>query len=248
MASNRNSIGLPSCDWMYTSTSSSSSQHIDILGQVEEIFETQVDIIDSTANEDEREAAKKAIKDAWNNTYKQLKLRWKNSLFVDKPKEVKQNIVATNTQKRKQPSNIKTSSPPEKRGKANHQDQQDSICKMCTLRGRDNYKHRTEKCRTSNFSLFKGTLESIVDYTPEEKSALWLKSKEDKNKSNYLEAYNALQSLESKDNSQITFLIDGGANVNIVRDKTLFTHTSNISLKLNSLGGTHTAELGGTKC
>ena len=222
-----------------------SPQHIDILGQIEEIFETQIDIIDSTANEDEREAAKKAIKDAWNNTYKQLKLRWKNSLFVDKPKEVKQSIVATNTQKRKQPSNIKTSSPPEKRGKANHQGKQD-ICTMCTLKGREKNKHKTEQCRTFNYKLFKNTLESIVELTPEEKSAAWLKSKEDKNKSNYLVAYNALQSLESKDNSQITFLIDGGANVNIVRDKTLFTHTSNISLKLNSLGGTHTAELGGT--
>jgi len=81
-------------------------------------------------------------------------------------------------------------------------------------------KHQAQDATLQNVklqALQKNSLESIVDYTPtpEEKHALWLKSKEDTNKSNYLEVYNALPSLKSKDKSSIIFIIDRGANVNI---------------------------------
>lgn len=47
---------------------------------------------------------------------------------------------------------------------------------MCSLKRRPNT-HKTDRCRTSNHKLFKNSLDSIVDYTPKERKALWLKSK-----------------------------------------------------------------------
>ena len=52
----------------------------------------------------------------------------------------------------------------------------------------------------------------------------------------FIQECNALQSLESKDNSSITFLTDGGANVNIVRDKTLILYATD-SLAVTTTSG-----------
>ena len=237
-----------------------------------EEFEGQVRhkaaIVDDTStNKKDREEAIKAIQDLWNEEYQKARqsigqrsfLFTYNPLYVDKTQQ---------NNKRKAPSSnktIKTQSPQEKKSKPNNQ--RKSECEMCKLKNRRADTHKTEFCWLHKFDLFdpKVGVASIIERTKEEieamKKELRLKSNKNTTKYNYVEAYKAQLSHDdiednnpNKDQSMITprtngeeiiFLIDGGANVNIVRDQNLFTHKWRINTRLNSLGKTLTAELGG---
>ena len=69
------------------------TQHSDCLWKIEKTIEEKIEIIDGTAegtNEDS-ETARKAIKDAWNNTYRQARIKFARNkkLFENKVKEDK---------------------------------------------------------------------------------------------------------------------------------------------------------------
>jgi len=71
-----------------------------------------------------------------------------------------------------------------------------------------------------------------------------------KNKNNYPTAYNVQQKLPEVETLQegqeeITFLIDSGANINIVRESNLFVSMSSTNTRLKSLGKIHYVDLGG---
>lgn len=142
------------------------SEHRLLLANIEKTVEEKIEIIDGTreAIGEDSESARKAIKDAWNDTYKEARsdLARINNLFINKVKEDKSSLG--NRKRKDSPSNNNISSlrRPEKKSKA--QDKKGPKCDMCSLKGRSRG-HPTNECRTSNHTLFDGTIESIVDYT-----------------------------------------------------------------------------------
>ena len=127
---------------------------------------------------------------------------------------------------------------------------------MCTADGKskDKTSHTKEDCCFFNHIKFKGTTDTLVPLSDEQRREKRLKkqslNKNNKSNNNYSTAYNAQQELPEvkapqEGQEEINFLIDSGANINIVRDANLFVSTSSTKTRLKSLGKTHNVDLGG---
>ena len=231
-----------------------SDKHREKLNELNEEVQGQIAIIDdSSTDHEESERAMREIKRIWDEKYQSFRRKMqqqRSPLFVNK-----ESLVNNNKRTSTKDKISKTQSPPEKKRKQHTTTQNNSECGMCKLMEKTSL-HKPEKCWYFDDDAFDGKKDSIKELPKEESDRRKAEYKlQRKNKSmktsNYSEAYIAQQSLNNTENHNpvkdqpIYFLNDTGATTNIVRRKDLFSHISKINAKINGLGSTHFANLGG---
>ena len=144
--------------------------------------------------------------------------------------------------------------PQEKKHKTTDQKITKTTCDMCREGFQRKIPHKNEDCWFFNHEEFaKNRL--VVELSDEEKRKKRLHKKQrfnnnNKFNNNYFEAYNAQHKLPEvkatqEGQEELEILIDGSSNMNVSRDLSLFVSTSNINIRLKSLGRTHHVTLGG---